>query len=536
MDIDDRTKKALFRLEVIAPLVSGVLTRQELERERKRVLERIYTTPAENQWQVSERTLRGWVRRYREKGFAGLFDADRGTYGNCRAISEEVLREAMTLRKQESSLSIPQVMELLKYSEPLKDEAQQLEKLSPSTLNRQLKKRGALKNKAKEEIGSFQRWQQKFVNAMWIADTADGIWIPDPANPKQFKKTYFISFVDDASRIVPHAQFYFDTKLPSLLDCFRKALLKRGKAVRLYADNAWIYHSTTMRLLCAELDIKPSFCTAKRPPGKGKIERKIRTVEEGFYNIAEHAGIKTLDELNQFFFAWLTSKYHKAVHSELNGLTPMQRWVMDKEQIVRVTPLQVRRGLMLRCERRVDRKTATVQLDKKRYQASIALACEKVEVRYHFDDASEIEIWQRGKLIELAKPVIVGPNIDFRRRPSKNETEAEAEGNQRGKPYPAFEAYRRAITGNRKPEPSVPCGSADLMTQAELVNLFRELLARELSSTEDDLIAKFFLRHAPFDKAAATDKLAATVEVAGRQLHLRAYCERILDTIKKTRS
>ncbi|MGH2480714.1 MAG: hypothetical protein ACRDHW_13750, partial [Ktedonobacteraceae bacterium] len=314
MDIDDRTKKALFRLEVIAPLVSGRPSRPELEMERKRVLERVYTTPRGEEWKISPRTLRDWVRRHKQGGFPGLFDADRGTFGDCRAISEDILKEAMTLRKQESSLSIPQVLELLKHSEPLKDQGDDLAKLSASTLNRQLRKRGAIKNKATEEIGSFQRWQQKFVNDMWIADTADGIWIPDPANPKVLKKTYFISFVDGASRVVPHAQFYFDTQLPSLLDCFRKALLKRGKPVKVYADNAFVYHSTTMKLLYAELGVTPAFCTKKRPPGKGKIERKIRTVEEGFYNIAEHAGIKTLDELNQFFFAWLTSKYHKVVH------------------------------------------------------------------------------------------------------------------------------------------------------------------------------------------------------------------------------
>ncbi|MGH2506169.1 MAG: DDE-type integrase/transposase/recombinase [Ktedonobacteraceae bacterium] len=531
MDIDSRTKKALFRLEVIAPLVSGRLSKRELELERKRVLERIYTTPDGKEWQVSARTLRDWVRRHKQKGFVGLFDTDRGTHGRSRAISEDVLKEAMTLRKQEKSLSIPQIMELLKYSEPLQGRADELKRVSASTLNRQLKKRGAIKNKSREEVGSFQRWQQKFVNDMWTADTADGIWIPDPANPKQFKKTYFISFVDDASRVVPHAQFYFDTKLPSLLDCFKKALQKRAKPGRLYADNAWIYHSTTMRLLCAELDIKPSFCTPKRPPGKGKIERKIRTVEEGFYNIAEHAGIKTLDELNQFFFAWLTSKYHKVVHSELDGLTPMQRWLVDKERLVRVTPLEVRRGLMLRCQRRVDRKTATVRLDRSKYQANIALAGEKVEVRYHFDDPAEIEIWQRGKMIEVAKPVIVGPNIDFSKRPSKRE----ADGDERGKTYPAFEAYRKAITGKRAPEPSLARRDSQLITQEEFIGLFRELLARELSPTEEELLVKFFLKYAPFNKTTARDKLEQTIAVAGSHLHLRAYCERMLDAVAQTR-
>ena len=100
-----------------------------------------------------------------------MFDSDRGTYGKCRAISESVLQEAVALRKFESSLSIPQMLELLKHSEKLQDKTDAVEQLSPSTLNRHLKKRGACKNMAKEEIGTFQRWQQKFVNDLWMGDT-----------------------------------------------------------------------------------------------------------------------------------------------------------------------------------------------------------------------------------------------------------------------------------------------------------------------------------------------------------------------------
>jgi hypothetical protein len=158
MEIDNRTKKALFRLEVIAPLISGRLSKQELEVERRRILERAYKTPEGKDWWISARTLRDWVRRHRQKGFAGLFDNDRATHGVCRGIPEEVLKEAMTLRQQESSLSIPQVMNLLQYSKGLNGKTDLLKKVSRSTLNRHLNKRGGRKNKPKQEAGSFQRW------------------------------------------------------------------------------------------------------------------------------------------------------------------------------------------------------------------------------------------------------------------------------------------------------------------------------------------------------------------------------------------
>jgi transposase InsO family protein len=528
MELDDRTKRALFRLEVIAPLISGRLEKHELAAIRQQVLSRVYETPDGRSWQVAERTLRTWLKRHREGGFNGLFDGDRGTYGTNRALDEAVLQAAMALRKQESSLSIPQILDLLKYSEGV--DAASVEKISKATLNRQLNKRGAVKNKPKQEAGTFQRWQQKFVNDIWQGDCSDGVWLPDPTNPKILKKTQLISFIDDASRVVPHAQFYWDTKLPSLLDCFRKALLKRGRPERTYCDNAWIYHSTTLKVLCAELDIKPSFCTVRRPPGKGKIERHIYTVQAGFYKVAEHAGIQTLDELNQFFFAWLSGKYHKTVHSELNDLSPMDRWNQDRERIKRVSPAELRRGLMLRCVRTVNRKTATVRVDNNVYQGAFALAGEKVEVRFHFNDDKEVEIWQRGKLIETAFPVKVEHNIDFSKRPKKGE-----EPDKRGTTYPAFKAYRLGLVAQEKPEFASFVQPSDLIAQPELIDLFVELLGRPLTESDLEFLTKFFLQHSPFHKASVQERLMQTIEAAGSQLHIRAYCERLLDTVIQRR-
>jgi transposase InsO family protein len=530
MEIDDRTKKALFRFEVIAPLIPAGLSKQELEVERKRILQRVYSAPDGRQWQIAERTLRGWLRRYKEHGFVGLFDADRGTFGACRAISEDVLKEAISLRKFESTLSVPQIMDLLPHAKALQGKS--VDAVSKATLNRHLNKLGARKSKPRQEAGKHQRRQEDFANDMWQADTADGIWIRDPANPKRLKKTYFVSFIDDASRLVPHAQFYFDTQLPSLLDCFKKAMHKRGRPERLYADNAWIYHSTTMKLLCAELDIEPSFCTPKRPPGKGKIERHIRTCQEGFYKIAEHADIKTLDELNQFFLSWLTNKYHKSAHSELNGqTTPIERWCADKERIQRVTPAQIRRGLMLRCERRVDRKTAIVRLDNLRYQASHTLAGEKVEVRFHFNDPSEIELWQRGKLVEVATPLVLRPDIDFKKYPGKTDEDEYI----RGKAHETFKAYRAALTGNKQAEPSIQTPTGDQIGEQEFMLLLAELLERQLSPDEQETVATFFFRHAPFNRSAVRAALTQVVEATGARLHPGRYCERLLEMIGKQR-
>jgi len=180
---------------------------------------------------------------------------------------------------------------------------------------------------------------------------------------------------------------------------------------------------------------------------------------------------------------------------------------------------------MLRCQRRVNRKTATVRLDKVQYQVNIALAGEKVEIRYHFNDTSEIEVWQRGRMLEVASPVSVGKDIDFSRRPKQS-----PEIRKRGEMFPAFRSYRLALAGGRAPENSLPLPDAHL-TEAEFIGLFVEVLKRALSASEDASLRRFFGKYAPFEKQSTRAMLEKIVEAAGAQQHLRSYCERLLEAV-----
>ena len=40
------------------------------------------------------------------------------------------------------------------------------------------------------------------------SDILYGPYLPDPKNPERKKRTYLAAFIDDHSRLVPHAEFY----------------------------------------------------------------------------------------------------------------------------------------------------------------------------------------------------------------------------------------------------------------------------------------------------------------------------------------
>ncbi|MFA5260920.1 MAG: DDE-type integrase/transposase/recombinase, partial [Candidatus Omnitrophota bacterium] len=75
----------------------------------------------------------------------------------------------------------------------------------------------------------------QYANQLWQGDTMFGPYVRDHENkPKQTK---LIAFIDDASRVACHAQFFFEETTAMLIDVLRAAFYKRGIPEQLYVDN-----------------------------------------------------------------------------------------------------------------------------------------------------------------------------------------------------------------------------------------------------------------------------------------------------------
>lgn len=458
----------------------------------------------------------------------GLKRLKRNDSGACKAIPAELVNQAYSLRKELPTRSIKGILAHLRAKNI------DIGKIAKTTLNRYLNVLGAGKEKVTGEKGVFQRWQKDHANDLWQADTSSGIWLPNPSNPKEYKQTRLISFVDDATRICPHAEFYFDEQLPSLIDCFRKALLKRGKPEQLLCDNAFIYHSNTMTSTCMQLGIELSFCKPFDSPTKGKVEKSYQTIKSGFYKEAEHAGLRTLDELNKFFFAWLTREYHHAEHSALpDKMTPIQRWKQDESGgfIQRVSTEDIRRALMLKATRVAHIRTGTIRLDNRSYQLSPEFAGQKVEVLYDANKRSDtVEIWLDGKMVQLAKEVIPGANIDFTRMRKKKQENNHAT-------LAGSRDYRLALVAAHQGESPITVDrGGEYLAEPEFQALVARLLARQFVDEEQSFLSRFFFENAPMTGLRTELLLAQVVNAKGTNLHLRSYCDHIKQGLKQQRS
>ena len=68
-----------------------------------------------------------------------------------------------------------------------------------------------------------------------------GPWVERPGGVK--RQVFLQATLDDASRLIPHGQFYPNQGLDAFLNCLRQAVAARGLPTRLYMDNAKIYRS-----------------------------------------------------------------------------------------------------------------------------------------------------------------------------------------------------------------------------------------------------------------------------------------------------
>lgn len=515
---------AVFRFAVIAPLVCRIFDNEQQKRQvRQEILEKLWKHPDGILKRVSERALRYWLKRYREHGLDGLYDSlrkRRASKGICRALTPKLLEAAAELRRELPSRSVRALIKLLAQK------GIDISGVSERTLSRQLRQQGVTRQKLERGEGYFQRWEQVRINDLWQGDTAHGVWLPDPNDPKKLKRTKLIAFIDDASRVCTHAEFYFDERLPSLIDTFSKALLKRGKPCRLLLDNAFIYHSNTLDGMCAELQVELSFCRPRRPQGKGKIERWILSVKTGFYGEAGRAGLTTLDDLNRYFQAWLSKEYHERMHSEL-GMTPLERWQRDAEAIRSVSADEIRRALMLRARRRVHDNTCTISLEGEEYQASPPYAGQMVEVRWHLDNFEEIEIWHEGNFIEIAQRVTRSNYVEMKMRVNTEEPS-----------YPPLSSSKRYL-GNldaqRSKESPGVVRIGEMLSCDEFIQLVAGVLQRQLQPGENDRLRIFFARFAPIKHATAGNALAQAVDVKGHKLHLRYYLQHLEQVIQSGR-
>jgi putative transposase len=389
-------KLALFRYGVIAPLVIETLPRGELTRRAEAIAARQYDIPDSRRRNIAVDTLLEWAKRYRHGGLEALAPKPRQDRGQSRAITPPLAALIERLKRENPHRAGATLLRELALSSGNNEPP-----LSASTLYRFLKQRG-LSERELLAPQAHKKFEAARANQIWQADMLFGPWVERPGGGRM--QVFLHATLDDASRLIPHAQFYPSQGLDACLDCLRQAMAARGVPHRLYIDNAKMYRSPQLARIAAALGTLIIHSRPYQPEGRGKIERCFRTVREQFLANLDPKRLLSLDQLNERLHAWIENAYHRAEHSAL-GTTPLLRWQKDIDHVRQLPPgADLHRLFFHRLDRLV-RRDSTFLLHNRLYEAPAHLAGRTVEVRFDPVEAGAVEVWFEGKLQAAARPL-----------------------------------------------------------------------------------------------------------------------------------
>ena len=151
--------------------------------------------------------------------------------------------------------------------------------------------------------------------------------------------------VDDHSRLIVDGRFFAHENARACQELLRRAIVRRGVPVVLYADNGAPFSNAWLARTCAVLGVRLVHSKPYSPEGRGKQERANRYIREAFLAEATHVGIADLDELNDRFTAWAEQVANRRVHAETNE-APIDRFERGGPPRG-VDPDRLRRGVPL---------------------------------------------------------------------------------------------------------------------------------------------------------------------------------------------
>jgi transposase InsO family protein len=399
---DKRTAIALFRYTLILPLLRGQHPPGGKQKLRRQIAAQQHDIPHSSRHTVSTSTLARWERIYQERGFEGLKPKPRSDRGQSRALSSETLDRAETLKREQPLRSARSIIQILALDQthPTPEA-----RIAPRTLRRHLARRGATAAQllSQQRPKPYRRFERTHFGRLWQGDAMDGPYLPDPAHPDRQRQVFLFAFLDDHTRLVPHAQFYWNEQLPRMTDCLKRAILRYGRPLAIYVDRGKVYTSKHLDTICATLGIQRVLGTPYYPEGRGKIERFFQFVQSDFLPELARSSVTTLHQLNESLLAWLEVVYHHKLHTE-TGQAPLERHRQDPAPATRpADPEELRQAFLYRETRKVS-KASTFSFRGNRYRVPAYLRRQSVELRYDPFDLTRIEVWFNDTFLQLAEP------------------------------------------------------------------------------------------------------------------------------------
>lgn len=375
---------ALSRFKMIAPLSDGAIDQAKRVQLRKEIA-------AAND--LSYKTIKRYDDAFQAQGFEGLKPKDRMPRNSEQLPEnyEELLQEAIQLRREIPSRSVEQIITILELENRVAPGV-----LKRSTLQRHLYEAGFgsthLQVYKEAQESSSKRFCKPHRMMLIQGDIKYGPRLPIGKNGA-LVQTYLSSAIDDHSRMLLSSKFYDNQEELVVEETFRDAILKYGAFDACYFDRGSQYVARQLKLSLAKLSIRIRHAPKQSGKSKGKVE-KFHQVVDDYLKEAKAKKIKTLDELNRLWAIFLDEYYHKKPHSGISeyynsigvevpaeGITPEQEWNRDSRALKYLDTQLVGEAFMHHEKRKVN-KGACISFRGNQYETKASLIGFVVEIAY----------------------------------------------------------------------------------------------------------------------------------------------------------
>lgn len=379
---------------------------------------------------LGDRQIRRLIKRIREEGDEGICHRSRGKASNHR-VPKKVKERALKLFRQEyADFNLAHATEKLfeVHGITLSDETFRLW-LNEAAIP--YKKRKARKHRQRRE-------RKAHFGELVQIDGSHHDWF-EGRGPV----CVFMGYIDDATNTV-YGRFYdYEGTMPAM-DSMKRYIKQYGIPKSVYLDKHTTYKSWAEPTIEEQLtDLKPmshfekslakleiEVIHANSPQAKGRVERLFKTLQDRLVREMRLAGVKSVEEANEFLKIYLP-KHNRKFKKEALSEADLHRPALPSRDLDRILCIK---------EERTVRNDFTVAHNGKLYQIEDALRAKKVIVEERLDGT--LHITYKGRDLH---------HREITARPCKENSEATVSiRKKKGWTPPADHPWRRLFKPPRR--------------------------------------------------------------------------------------
>ena len=265
---------ALFRYGLISPLINNTYEEVSKEEFFRNVASKTYELNGK-EIKVRPDTIKHWYLNYKKDGYNGLVPKNRIDLNTSRKLTLDTQQKIIDYKKD-----YPHITGTLIYQKLIEEGYIKEDNVSKSTILKFIRDNYLLFG----DDGKIDRraFEMEFANDMWDADTSVGPYLT--IDGKKIR-TYLIAIIDDASRLITNAKFYYEDNAINFQKTFKEALKKYGIPKRIFLDNGKTYKNEQLSIICATCGMELIYTKPYSPWIKGEDRKMVsyneRDLDEG---------------------------------------------------------------------------------------------------------------------------------------------------------------------------------------------------------------------------------------------------------------